>query len=92
MGSKGNNRKKAEKGKENEKQRPPDLSFLFGPPLRNGKPKKQKPNPRPTPPANVDELKNPNPDSKDDQNNLQAFKAELTLRYSMPLNIIKMFL
>ena len=59
LGSKGNNRKKAEKGKENEKQRPPDLSFLFGPPLRNGKPKKQKPNPRPTPPANVDELKNP---------------------------------
>ena len=36
----------------------------------------------------IDELKNPNPDSKDDQNNLQAFKAELTLRYSMPLNII----
>jgi len=59
LGSKGNNRKKAEKGKENEKQRPPDLSFLFGPPLRNGKPKKQKPSPRPTPPANVDELKNP---------------------------------
>jgi lipopolysaccharide export LptBFGC system permease protein LptF len=36
----------------------------------------------------IDELKNPNPDSLDDQNNSQAFKAELSLRYSMPLNII----
>jgi lipopolysaccharide export system permease protein len=36
----------------------------------------------------IEELKNPNPDSLDDQNNLQAFKAELSLRYSMPLNII----
>ena len=34
------------------------------------------------------ELKNPNFKSLDDLNNLQAFKAELTLRYSMPLNII----
>ena len=34
------------------------------------------------------ELKNPNLESQDDINNLQAFKAELTLRYSMPLNII----
>ena len=34
------------------------------------------------------ELKNPNFKSQDDLNNLQAFKAELTLRYSMPLNII----
>ena len=36
----------------------------------------------------INELKNPNPSSLDDQNNIQAFKAELTLRYSMPLNII----
>ena len=36
----------------------------------------------------IDELKNPNPNSLDDQNNIQAFRAELTLRYSMPLNII----
>ncbi len=34
------------------------------------------------------ELKNPDPQSKDDLNNMQAFKAELTLRYAMPLNII----
>ncbi len=34
------------------------------------------------------ELKNPNLESRDDLKNLQAFKAELTLRYSMPLNII----
>ncbi len=34
------------------------------------------------------ELKNPDLESKDDLKNLQAFKAELTLRYSMPLNII----
>ena len=34
------------------------------------------------------ELKHPNLESKDDINNLQAFKAELTLRYAMPLNII----
>ena len=38
--------------------------------------------------SKFDELKNPNPNSLDDQNNIQAFKAELTLRYSMPLNII----
>ncbi len=34
------------------------------------------------------ELKNPDPESGDDVNNLQAFKAEITLRYSMPLNVI----
>ncbi len=34
------------------------------------------------------ELNNPNFQSGDDLNNLQAFKAELTLRYAMPLNII----
>ena len=34
------------------------------------------------------ELKNPNLENKDDLQNIQAFKAELTLRYSMPLNII----
>ena len=34
------------------------------------------------------ELKNPDLESRDDLNNLQAFRAELTLRYSMPLNII----
>ncbi len=34
------------------------------------------------------ELKNPDPNSGDDIKNLQAFKAELTLRYAMPLNII----
>ena len=32
--------------------------------------------------------KNPDLESRDDLNNLQAFRAELTLRYSMPLNII----
>ena len=36
----------------------------------------------------LNELRDPNLKSLDDQNNLQAFKAELTLRYSMPLNII----
>ena len=34
------------------------------------------------------ELKNPNPTSLDDQNNLQAFRAEITMRYSMPLNVL----
>ena len=34
------------------------------------------------------ELKNPDPNSGDDIKNLQAFRAELTLRYAMPLNII----
>jgi lipopolysaccharide export system permease protein len=34
------------------------------------------------------ELKNPDPKSGDDINNLQAFKAELTLRHSLPLNVI----
>lgn len=34
------------------------------------------------------ELKNPNLKSQDDLNNLQAFKAELTLRHSMPLNVV----
>ena len=36
----------------------------------------------------IQELRYPNSSSLDDQNNIQAFKAELTLRYSMPLNII----
>ncbi len=36
----------------------------------------------------LDELKKPNMESGDDLNNLQAFKAELTLRYAMPMNII----
>ena len=34
------------------------------------------------------ELKNPDLKSQDDLKNLQAFKAELTIRYSLPLNII----
>ena len=34
------------------------------------------------------ELKNPDPESRDDLLNLQAFKAEITLRYAMPLNVI----
>ena len=34
------------------------------------------------------ELKNPNLNSGDDVNNLQAFKAEITMRYAMPLNIL----
>jgi len=58
-GGKKNNRKKAVKGTENEKKPPHDLSFLFGPPLRNGKPKRRKPSTRPTPPANIDDLNNP---------------------------------
>ena len=36
----------------------------------------------------IEELKNPNPDSLDDQNNLQAFKAELIHRFSLPLNVL----
>ena len=32
------------------------------------------------------ELKNPDPNSGDDINNLQAFKAEITLRQALPLN------
>ena len=36
----------------------------------------------------IKELKNPNTLSQDDQNNKQAFKAELTLRYSMPINVL----
>ncbi len=36
----------------------------------------------------LSELKNPDPSSGDDLNNLQSFKAEITLRYSMPLNIL----
>ncbi len=35
----------------------------------------------------LDELRNPNPNSLDDQSNLQAFKAEITLRYAMPINV-----
>ncbi len=34
------------------------------------------------------ELRNPDPQSGDDLNNLQAFKAEITLRYTLPLNVI----
>ncbi len=34
------------------------------------------------------ELKNPDPQSGDDVNNLQAFKAEITLRYALPINVI----
>ena len=36
----------------------------------------------------MNELKNPNPDSLDDINNLQAFKAEVTMRYAIPLNVM----
>ena len=36
----------------------------------------------------LQELKNPDISSGDDQANLQAFKAEITIRYSMPLNIL----
>ena len=35
----------------------------------------------------LEELQNPDLQSGDDLNNLQAFKAELTLRYAMPLNV-----
>ena len=34
------------------------------------------------------ELMNPNPDSGDDLNNLQAFKAEFTQRFAIPLNVV----
>ena len=34
------------------------------------------------------ELRNPNYNSGDDLNNLQAFKAEATQRLALPLNII----
>ncbi len=34
------------------------------------------------------ELKNPNPESADDRNNKQAFKAEITTRYAVPVNVI----
>lgn len=34
------------------------------------------------------ELSNPNLENGDDRNNLQAFKAELTQRFSLPLNIL----
>ena len=34
------------------------------------------------------ELRNPNPDSLDDKYNLQAFKAEITSRYAIPINVI----
>ncbi len=36
----------------------------------------------------MSELRNPNLQSLDDKNNLQAFKAEITMRYSIPLNAI----
>ena len=34
------------------------------------------------------ELRNPNPDSLDDKYNLQAFKAEITVRYAIPINVV----
>ena len=34
------------------------------------------------------ELRNPNPNSGDDINNLQAFRAEITHRFSVPLNTL----
>ena len=34
------------------------------------------------------ELRNPDPDSLDDKYNLQAFKAEITLRYAIPINVV----
>ena len=34
------------------------------------------------------ELKNPDLSNGDDQNNLQAFKAEITQRFSLPLNVL----
>ena len=36
----------------------------------------------------LDELRNPNLNNRDDLQNMQAFKAEFTLRHSMPLNVI----
>ena len=36
----------------------------------------------------MEELRNPNPDSLDDINNLQAFKAEVTMRYAIPINVM----
>ena len=59
LGGKTSQRKKSSKPKDNEKRRPPDLSFLFGPPIRKRPPKEQKPSPRPTPPANFDNQNNP---------------------------------
>ena len=59
LGGKTSQRKKSSKPKDNEKRRPPDLSFLFGPPIRKRPPKDQKPSPRPTPPANFDNQNNP---------------------------------
>jgi len=34
------------------------------------------------------ELRNPNPNSGDDVNNLQAFNAEITNRFALPLNVV----
>ena len=34
------------------------------------------------------ELRNPNPNSLDDEYNLQAFKAEITARYAIPMNVV----
>jgi len=61
LGGKLDNRRKPGKGKENDKkQRPSDLSFLFGPPLRKRPPPtNRRPSQRPTPPANTDNLNNP---------------------------------
>ena len=36
----------------------------------------------------LSELRNPNLKNRDDVNNQQAFRAELTLRHSMPLNVV----
>ena len=63
LGGKPSQRKKSSKPKDNEKRRPPDLSFLFGPPIRKRPPKDKKPSPRPTPPANFDNQNNPQVES-----------------------------
>ena len=34
------------------------------------------------------ELRNPDPNSLDDKYNLQAFKAEITVRYAIPINVV----
>ena len=36
----------------------------------------------------LNELMSPDKDSLDDINNLQAFKAEVTLRFAMPINVL----
>jgi len=60
LGSQQPNRKKGDKSSKADKKRPPpDLSFLFGPPIKNRPPKDKKPSPKPTPPANFDDSNNP---------------------------------